>query len=248
MTTAREIRRANVLALMADYPTNRAFADAAGLPATFVSQIKTQRRNVGDDLARSIEQALRLPRGYLDVEHNASPSNRVQENASDYRVAPARDPGKPIVTWEQPSDLDPDQYVLVQRRKVHPSAGDGRLVFEEETAPPLAFTAEWIKRLGLQRRNLVIVNVHGDSMEPSIRDGDAVLVDLGTARVRDGNIYVLRYGDELRIKRLFRRYDGALIVRSDNSEKYPDETIPPQDLDGQVEVIGRVVWRAGSIE
>lgn len=152
-----------------------------------------------------------------------------------------------IVTWETPDDLPPDQYVLVERRRVKTSAGEGALVFEEEQGPPLAFATRWIKREQLQHRNLVIVEATGDSMEPGIQDGDSLLVDLGQTDVVDGRVYVIRYRDELRVKRLFTRYDGALILRSDNHSKYPDEPIPPEHLDGQVEVIGRVVWRAGGV-
>jgi len=84
-------------------------------------------------------------------------------------------------------------------------------------------------------------------MEPTIYDGDVILLDSASDRVVDGQIYVLRYGDELKVKRLFRRYDGTLIIRSDNDAKYPDETVPPTE-DGRVAVLGKVVWRAGGVD
>lgn len=241
MPTIQDIRRQNFARLLAEYETNKAFADATGLPAAFVSQIKTGRRDIGEEVARKMERNLRLHHGYMDVSHNepgvaeAGPSGNVARAAT------------PIVAWETPEDLPQDQYVLVERRRVRPSAGEGALIFEEEQAPPLAFTTSWIKREGLKRHNLVIVGASGDSMEPTIHDGDSLMVNLGQREVVDGLVYVLRYGGELRIKRLFRRYDGALIVRSDNSAKYPEEVIPPEHLDGQVQVIGRVVWRAGGV-
>jgi phage repressor protein C with HTH and peptisase S24 domain len=154
--------------------------------------------------------------------------------------------GRPIVAWETPDDLGSDDYVLVSRVDVRPSAGEGALVFEEEEGPPLAFSAQWIKEQGLKRRNLLTVKAQGDSMEPSIHDGDTIMIDSGFEQVVDGQVYVIRYGDELKVKRLYQRYDGALIIRSDNEAKYPAETVPP-DANGRVSVIGRVVWRAGGV-
>jgi len=154
---------------------------------------------------------------------------------------------RPVVAWEKPEDLPDDDYVLVQRVYVKPAAGQGALVFEEEEGPPLAFSTRWIKRLGLRRRDLYVVEAQGDSMEPTIYDGDVILLDSASDRVVDGQIYVLRYGDELKVKRLFRRYDGTLIIRSDNASKYPDETVPPTE-DGRVAVLGKVVWRAGGVD
>lgn len=151
-----------------------------------------------------------------------------------------------ILAWESPEDLPEDDYVLVQRVRVKPAAGEGAVVFEEEQGPPLAFSTRWIKRLGLKRKDLFVVEAQGDSMEPTISDGDVIMMDSGSTRVVDGNIYVIRYADELKVKRLYQRYDGALIIRSDNSDKYPEETVPPT-TGNQVDVLGRVVWRAGGI-
>ena len=153
---------------------------------------------------------------------------------------------RPIVTWETPDDLSDHDYVLVNRVDVRPSAGEGALVFQEEEGPPLAFSAQWIKERGLKRRNLLTVKAQGDSMEPTIYDGDVIMLDSGFEQVVDGQVYVLRYGDDLKVKRLFQRYDGSLIIRSDNEQKYPPETVPAE-ANGRVAVIGRVVWRAGGV-
>ncbi|KXX64201.1 hypothetical protein AY586_14735 [Marichromatium gracile] len=138
---------------------------------------------------------------------------------------------------------------MIPRRRVAFSAGNGNLVFEEEEAPPLAFTSDWARQTGVRPSNAVVVYAKGDSMEPSICDGDVLLIDIDTAGddIRDGQVYAIRYGHELRVKRLFRRYDGSLILRSDNAGRYPEEIIPPKDQSGQVHVIGRVVWRAGGV-
>jgi phage repressor protein C with HTH and peptisase S24 domain len=80
-------------------------------------------------------------------------------------------------------------------------------------------------------------------MEPYLLDGDVVLIDLGQKDVEDGDVYALAYGDELRIKRLSRRFDGGLIIRSDNP-RFPEETVAANDLQ-HVRVLGRHIWRGG---
>lgn len=61
-----EIRHKNLNRLLERYDSQRAFADATDLPATFVSQLVTKRRSVGERVARKIEIALSLEPGWMD--------------------------------------------------------------------------------------------------------------------------------------------------------------------------------------
>ena len=77
-------------------------------------------------------------------------------------------------------------------------------------------------------------------MEPTLADGDDVIVDTsdGNARLRDG-IYVLRADDQLLVKRLARvPSKSGLIVHSDNSS-YP--SWEPQHR-AEIDIVGRVLW------
>ena len=156
--------------------------------------------------------------------------------------------GRPqqIIEWEDPEDLPPSRFCLIPRKKVSLACGDGmHVVVEPEDAPPLAFSSAWIRKIGLKKENAVLAEARGASMAPRIADGDLLLVDMGRKSVSEGQVYALRYGDDLKVKRLFRRYDGALILVSD-ADEYPDETIDPSALEqGWVEIIGKVVWVAG---
>ena len=77
-------------------------------------------------------------------------------------------------------------------------------------------------------------------MEPTLHDGDEVMVDLadGQSRLRDG-IYVLRLDDSLMVKRLARQPSGrGISIRSDNPD-YPSwQDINPSRID----IVGRVLW------
>ena len=49
-----------------------------------------------------------------------------------------------------------------------------------------------MRKHGLQPRLCRIVKVTGESMEPTLPDGAAILVNMGQRAPRDGRIFVLR--------------------------------------------------------
>ncbi len=87
---------------------------------------------------------------------------------------------------------------------------------------------------------LGIVEVDGDSMEPTLRSGDQALVDLTQNRpTRKDGIYVLRSDDGLQVKRIAANpVSKKLTIKCDN-ERYPEYTDVPLS---KVVVLGRVVW------
>jgi hypothetical protein len=118
------------------------------------------------------------------------------------------------------------------------SAGPGAVGEDRLSAAGLGFSEEWLRRLrpGGGREGLSVIRVAGDSMLPTLTDGDEILVDRRDARdgLRDG-IYVLRVDGVLLVKRLVREGDG-FAVKSDNP------AAGPVDLAGGVDVLGRVLW------
>lgn len=149
-----------------------------------------------------------------------------------------------VVAWETESDLPQDQFVFVPRLEVELSAGNGNVVWEVcNKGEPQAFRLEWLQKKGLQSKNLRCMYAHGDSMEPYIQDGDALLVDLSETEVTDNQVYAIRYGDALKVKRLFRRFDKSLRIVSDNRE-HPEEIVQGEDLNN-IQILGKVVWRGG---
>ena len=99
---------------------------------------------------------------------------------------------------------------------------------------------------GLSRHpdQLAWLDVAGDSMAPTLADGDPVIIDQSVVAVDREGVYVLTVGAELFVKRVRRAVepDGriALVLVSDN-RAYPDIEIGA-DSQEHVRVIGRVVW------
>ncbi len=82
--------------------------------------------------------------------------------------------------------------------------------------------------------------VRGDSMEPKLSDGDLILVDRAQRQIADGIAYVLRLGSDLLVKYVQRIGPNKVSLLSANTF-YPPREIDADGLDGEVEIIGRVV-------
>lgn len=155
--------------------------------------------------------------------------------------------GHPVIDWDDPAELPEGTYVFVPRFNVSLSAGNGHVVLEEmQHEQPQAFRSAWMRQKGYRSADLICVYAKGDSMMPTIRCGASVLLNTGQKAVIDGGIYALRFGDEVRIKRLYRRPDGGLIIRSDNSSEYPDVIVTAPEM-VHIDIIGRAVWQGGDL-
>ncbi|GIF07936.1 S26 family signal peptidase [Actinoplanes siamensis] len=87
---------------------------------------------------------------------------------------------------------------------------------------------------------LFAVLVHGPSMVPALRHGDALIARRG-ARVRTGDVVVARFRsrpDLLVVKRAVREQDGGWWLEGDNEFVRDDSRSY-----GVADVIGRVLFR-----
>lgn len=144
-----------------------------------------------------------------------------------------------------PPGTDPQRSgaVRVPRLGVQASAGQGRVVDGEVAIGGRWFDRAWLRKICRGKPSeLSIITVSGDSMAPTLVDGDEVLVDPSDATqgLRDG-IYVLRRDDALMVKRIaLTPSAGGITIISDNPA-YPSwrDCAP-----GSVDVLARVVWFA----
>lgn len=80
------------------------------------------------------------------------------------------------------------------------------------------------------------IRCSGDSMTPYLKDGDVMFIDKSKIEVKDGDVYVVRFEEDLFVKRLF-RLPGKLIAKSDNP------IYPEFDLTSDFEVLGKVIYK-----
>lgn len=132
-------------------------------------------------------------------------------------------------------------FVQVPRYEVAASAGGGAIIHSEQIVDYLSFRADWVRNsLGVSVQDLALINVKGDSMEPVLSSEDLILVDMRIRGVEDNAIYVLQFNGVLLVKRLQRRFDGSVVIMSDNP-RYTPETLSGDAVEA-LKVIGRVVW------
>lgn len=132
-------------------------------------------------------------------------------------------------------------WIGIPRLPLGASAGPGAFAGEEEPFGAFGVTAAWLRQNNLDPAMLSAIAVVGDSMEPTLRDGDEIIVDK-TPRPRRDGIHVVRVDGTLLVKRLETGRPGVIVLKSDNRIYDPIE-LPPSE----VEVIGRVVWKSGRL-
>lgn len=145
--------------------------------------------------------------------------------------------------------VDPQAFLVLPRHAEDAAAAAGA----ETPAPPdaqasafIAFGHDWIRRsFGVGPEDLMLESAVGESMQPTVKDGDLLLVDTTDRRFREFGVYILEYAGQRLVKRVQRKLDDGLLLISDNTA-YEAERIPPERA-REVKVLGRVVWSGGRL-
>lgn len=123
------------------------------------------------------------------------------------------------------------------------TASAGFNAISEGTYAPddyIGLSKQWLSVRGFYLSQLAFITASGDSMYPTISDGDMLLINLGAKQPKDGKIYVLRSGEQIWVKRVQGIINGIRLI-SDNKELYgPVDVVFNEAVD--FEVIGQVVY------
>lgn len=142
----------------------------------------------------------------------------------------------------QPSEgpaLDGDLVTLPQL-SLEASAGQGIVPVDEEIDGFLAFKAQFLRHIGVDPRNAHVLRIKGNSMYPTLRDRDIVIIDASLIDVLEEGLYTLVYSGAVLAKRLQPLIDGSVIISSDNKDEgYRDETVHPSERHN-LKVVGRI--------
>lgn len=168
----------------------------------------------------------------------AKPASRAQAYKSGFD--PMKSDSDLTYFSREPGEAEVQDFALVKRVDARLVAGPGAYNADAELLTPLAFRRDWLKMMHLNPGKCVVLAVVGDSMEPTLYNGDAVLVDERDVRIERDGLYALALGSELRVKRVQRRRDGGVTLISDNPRYLPEE-LSPGELH-ELRSLGRVVW------
>jgi phage repressor protein C with HTH and peptisase S24 domain len=148
-----------------------------------------------------------------------------------------------LVTGEGEMSRDDQSFVFVPRGEIRAASRDELSVSSDQIVDHLAFRADWIHdRLRVDPNRLALIEARGDSMAPTVHDGDLLLIEVSGYRFALDGIYAIIRPDGLAVKRLVKRIDGAVEVRSDNP-LYGLEVAPAEAF----KILGRVIWRGRKV-
>lgn len=137
---------------------------------------------------------------------------------------------RPIDDWDSDTPLDGDEVAVPFYKDFAVACGYG--------SDGVAYEGEWrrlrmsratIERIGSHKDQIFATLAEGDSMSPTINDGDTIWVDRSKEHIKDGKIFVFEYGGLFMCKRLYRLPNDGLRVVSDNADVYPDWTMTGQE-------------------
>jgi phage repressor protein C with HTH and peptisase S24 domain len=141
---------------------------------------------------------------------------------------------------EKTIDVDSD-FVAIKRVNFKLSAGISGYEVEYLNGhrAPIFFRRDWLVTRHLNASSLFAVEVSGQSMEPSLFEGDLAVVNAEDTTPIDGEVFAANYEGELVIKRMLRN-NGEWFLSSDNSDKrrYSDKR-----CDEQTSIIGRIIHK-----
>ncbi|MFD0130876.1 helix-turn-helix transcriptional regulator [Bacillus subtilis] len=143
-----------------------------------------------------------------------------------------------------------DDYADIVGYSQAAGLGNGAEAVEYAETHSLKFKKTSLRRRGIFGRNLAIYYGKGDSMEPTIKDGDAILFDTSDTRILDGVLYVIQVdgyaNPEFYVKRAL-VLDGGVYFQSDNPRGDHQWQKPKPKVSERhpITVIGRVHWIGG---
>ena len=137
---------------------------------------------------------------------------------------------------QDPTALRSHGFRPLRRRGAKLAAGYGAFIESEPVIGHLAFREDWLLKHGVNHEKADIVEVMGNSMEPTLPDGSLILVDYQRTRRLADRVFAVRSDDLLLIKRLVHDNHDWLLV-SDNDKEYKPVPWPREAV-----VIGQVMW------
>jgi phage repressor protein C with HTH and peptisase S24 domain len=145
-----------------------------------------------------------------------------------------------IVTGEEPkvvsTGIYADEFTAIPKVTGFLSGGPGSWELSPEVERYYGFRTDWLKSKGTIAY-MKIMAIRGDSMYPTLQDGDSVLIDESQNAPMDGAVMAVMIDKEALVKRIRMELDGRISVIGDN-ERHPR---PPLDRD-EVVILGRVFW------
>lgn len=154
-----------------------------------------------------------------------------------------------IETWDSNTPLDEDDVEIPFFKDFSFACGSGSIgdaIANEKRK--LRMSKSTLRNLTISKENAVAATASGDSMCPTIKDGDTIHLDLGRKTIKDGKIFAVCIGGLFYCKRLYNMPFGGVRIVSDNSEEFPEIVLTADEAkDQDFQIIGWV-WQIATLE
>ena len=141
-----------------------------------------------------------------------------------------------------PPEVEAEDYAFVPVYDINASAGYGAFndFGSHEAIQHMAFLNSWLHgNLSSSAERMVVIRAVGDSMLPTISNGDSLLLDVSPHFAGDG-LYCVQLHETLFAKRVQRKSGHGYQLISDNPNYEPLEV---NEEDGDAfRLIGRILW------
>ncbi len=206
---------------------------------TLIIKNKKNLNNFSDRLKLAIGE--HTYRAFADVSGVAATTLRDYVTGRSFptldRLTAIADASGQSLEWLATGEIPDNRMISVYQYDLMVSAGDGSYIDHENPVAKFEFSEDWLRSQSLFNKVLSIVPVNGDSMEPTLYDGDLIIVRHNEF---DDGICVIRINGRLMVKRIQHDFiDGSYEISSDNPH-YKSRTIT-KDFDGDFSVVGQVV-------
>lgn len=210
--------------------TQKALGELVGVSQAAIQKIETGKAEQTTKLV-DIARALKVRPEWLGSGLGAM-------KVSDDALLPESEWGT-VDAWDKSTPLPTDEVEVPFLKDIEFACGNGRVQDEDHNGFKLRFSKATLRRVGANSdgSGVLCFPASGDSMEPVIPSGATVAVDTCNKKIIDGELYAINQGELKRIKQLYRKPGGKLLIRSINRD-YEDE----EAFESDVEIIGFVFW------
>lgn len=220
--------------------TQGELAKFAGVSIETIKRYENGKTNPTNDNLSKIASALGIK--VKNLYDNVSLSDSPNMSPSDNNLSPSPSNLKP--QNKSSNDAEENGIIAVPYfEDTYASAGNGAINYEEAPTT-LDFNENFLRgflRISGDLSKVHIINAKGDSMEPTIANGELLFISTAnTGGVISGNIYVINYGGDVFVKRLEKNPITKAITLFSDNEKYEPIVIDGENLENCA-IVGRVV-------
>jgi len=127
----------------------------------------------------------------------------------------------------------------------HESSSAPDALVPDISTPPYYFHKQWLQQqISSSPESLRLLFMHDNSMEPTLSQGDMMLIDTNLTSGDDGAIFVIFDNFNLLVRRIsLDQNEGHTVITADNKAS----PLPPPNIEDNLEIAGKVVWLSRQI-